>query len=197
MTLRDISYLFSLHLRERKIYSYITALCTEYRTSYFTLIPALCQTQEEKMRYSQRIKYFTFFVKAVRYREAFPFCSPMAHTSTGGPYWVSPTSSSGARYHLVATQSVQFSPGPVRQNNIHYGNENCGEILYSVRDNFEDKPGLHLFGCKCIYKGNIFHRFLRHRGKEIPVKRNKVVSFYLPQNLLTYLLHGAEPLLKS
>jgi hypothetical protein len=29
--------------------------------------------------------------------------SPMAHTSTGGPYWVSPTRSSGALYHRVAT----------------------------------------------------------------------------------------------
>lgn len=28
---------------------------------------------------------------------------PIAHTSTGGPYWVSPTSSSGARYQRVAT----------------------------------------------------------------------------------------------
>ena len=52
MTLRDISYLFILHLHERKMYSYITVLCTENISSYFTLIPALCQTQEEKMRYS-------------------------------------------------------------------------------------------------------------------------------------------------
>lgn len=28
---------------------------------------------------------------------------PIAQTSTGDPYWVSPTKSSGARYHLVAT----------------------------------------------------------------------------------------------
>lgn len=103
MTLCDICTPFILHLCERKIYSYITALCTENITSYYTLIPALCQTQEEKMYYLYRIKYFIHFIKAVCNREAFPFCSPMAHTSTGGPYWVSPTSSSGARYHLVAT----------------------------------------------------------------------------------------------
>ncbi len=36
---------------------------------------------------------------------------PIAQTSTGGPYCVSPTSSSGARYHLVATYSVKFSFG--------------------------------------------------------------------------------------
>jgi len=49
MNLRDISYLFILHLHERKPYSYITAFCTENTliTSYFTLIPALCQTQKE------------------------------------------------------------------------------------------------------------------------------------------------------
>ena len=38
--------------------------------------------------------------------------SPIAHTSTGGPYCVSPTSSSGERYHLVATYSVYSPPGP-------------------------------------------------------------------------------------
>ena len=37
---------------------------------------------------------------------------PMAQTSTGGPYCVSPTSSSGALYHLVATYSVYSPPGP-------------------------------------------------------------------------------------
>ena len=52
MTLSDISYLFILHLRERKIYSYINVLCTENVTSFFNLIPALCSTQDEKMRYS-------------------------------------------------------------------------------------------------------------------------------------------------
>ena len=34
---------------------------------------------------------------------------PIAHTSTGVPYCVSPTKSSGALYHLVATYSVKFS----------------------------------------------------------------------------------------
>jgi hypothetical protein len=51
MTLRDTSYLFILHLRERKNFGFTTALCTENMTSYFTLIPALCLTQEENMRY--------------------------------------------------------------------------------------------------------------------------------------------------
>lgn len=39
----------------------------------------------------------------------------MAQTSTLGPYWVSPTRSSGARYHRVATQSVKLSPGAGRK----------------------------------------------------------------------------------
>jgi len=55
MTLRDISYLFILHLRERKIYSYITVLCTENITSYFTLIPALCQTREDALFLENKI----------------------------------------------------------------------------------------------------------------------------------------------
>jgi len=40
--------------------------------------------------------------------------SPIAHTSTGGPYCVSPTSNSGERYHLVATYSVYSPPGPAK-----------------------------------------------------------------------------------
>jgi hypothetical protein len=52
MTLRDICNPLVLHLRKRKIYSYITALYTAHVTSYFTLIPVLCQTQEENMSYS-------------------------------------------------------------------------------------------------------------------------------------------------
>ncbi len=36
---------------------------------------------------------------------------PVAQTSTFGPYWRSPTRSSGARYHFVATYSVRVSPG--------------------------------------------------------------------------------------
>lgn len=37
---------------------------------------------------------------------------PIAHISTGFPYSVSPTNNSGDRYHLVATYSVYFAPGP-------------------------------------------------------------------------------------
>jgi len=37
---------------------------------------------------------------------------PIAHISTGLPYSVSPTNNSGERYHLVATYSVYFAPGP-------------------------------------------------------------------------------------
>ena len=42
----------------------------------------------------------------------------MAQISTGGPYCVSPTKSSGARYQRVATYSVYSAPGPAK--NIQY-----------------------------------------------------------------------------
>ena len=38
---------------------------------------------------------------------------PIAQTSTFGPYCVSPTKSSGALYHRVATQSVNSFPGAI------------------------------------------------------------------------------------
>ena len=60
--------------------------------------------------------------------------SPIAHTSTGGPYCVSPTSSSGERYHLVATYSVYSPPGPAES-----GGGDKGRVKKRDREKREEK----------------------------------------------------------
>ena len=63
--------------------------------------------------------------------------SPIAHTSTGGPYCVSPTSSSGERYHLVATYSVYSPPGPAESGGG--GGQNEGEKEGQGKERGEEK----------------------------------------------------------
>ena len=62
--------------------------------------------------------------------------SPIAHTSTGGPYCVSPTSSSGERYHLVATYSVYSPPGPAESGG---GGQRKGEEERQGKERGEEK----------------------------------------------------------
>ena len=58
---------------------------------------------------------------------------PIAQTSTGGPYCVSPTSSSGALYHLVATYSVYSPPGPAVREMIK-GYDDTASYLRSYKN---------------------------------------------------------------
>ncbi len=62
-----------------------------------------------------------YYAAVVRWAcKMFMKSTPVAQMSTFELYWRSPTRSSGARYHLVATYSVNVSPGAVEKNEFFY-----------------------------------------------------------------------------
>ena len=99
-----------------------------YMCIYYKLVQLMClDTQEFQGKAYKVTCMFLFVVNGPAVYEQTILCVgiqrtfckikvclfvPIAQTSTGGPYCVSPTSSSGALYHLVATYSVYSPPGP-------------------------------------------------------------------------------------